>query len=388
MRKLVFLVFLTLVFHSSAEIYRIELNWDQFTAECNGILSGTIDNEPGFVQGIHAQKTLNGRLSSLGEGGFGFDAGQTFEINAESGYFSFWIRDKFSDDDLKPDMTRLADAKPVIKIYRENNLIEQIKVPKGEGLVCKVFNLDMDSGIIDKELRYYPKSRMIIGMVVDCITGAPLPDALLSITDDLGKSAILSTDAEGIFSYPCEIGVYELVLSKTGYIGIQAQVEMGIDESPREIVFAMSEEVLNYRIVLTWGSRPKDLDAHLSGPNPDGGNFHIWYQDHYLIGGKDFLDRDDRNSYGPETITIYNPAVGTYKYSVFDYSNRGRKNSKSLKRSSARVDIYGDNRLIKSFSVPSGNGNCWHVFEIDQNHNIIPINNITYARDDKYIHTY
>ncbi len=93
---------------------------------------------------------------------------------------------------------------------------------------------------------------------------------------------------------------------------------------------------------MTWGSRPRDLDAHLSGPNPDGGNFHIWWQDHYLMGGKDFLDRDDRSSYGPETITIYKPAKGTYQYSVFDYSHRGGKRSRGLERSGARVEVYGE----------------------------------------------
>jgi len=45
---------------------------------------------------------------------------------------------------------------------------------------------------------------------------------------------------------------------------------MGIDETPQEIVAALSPEIREYRIVLTWGSRPKDLDAHLSGPTPEG----------------------------------------------------------------------------------------------------------------------
>ena len=45
---------------------------------------------------------------------------------------------------------------------------------------------------------------------------------------------------------------------------------MGADETPREIVCALSPEIKEFRIVLTWGSRPKDLDAHLSGTNPEG----------------------------------------------------------------------------------------------------------------------
>jgi len=387
MKKLIFIVFVFLIMQINGDIYKIELNWDQFSAECNGILSGSIDNQIGMVQGVTAEKALSGKIRSLGENEMSFDAGQTFEIESESGYFSFWIRDKFSDDDLNPDMKRLAEAKPVVKIWRGSNLIDQIAIPEGEGLVCKVFNLDLESGEIDQELRYYPKSRMIIGMIVDCVNGEGLSDVNVSITDDMGKSVMIKAGIAGVFTYPCEIGKYKLSFSLPGYIGLEVPVEMGIDEAPREVVIAMSEEIKNYRIVLTWGSRPRDLDAHLSGPNPDGGNFHIWWQDHYPMGGKDFLDRDDRSSYGPETITIYKPAKGTYQYSVFDYSHRGGKRSRGLERSGARVEVYGEKRLIKSFNVPAGKGDCWHVFKIDESHNIIPINAIDYVRDDKLIHT-
>ncbi|MCF7911974.1 MAG: hypothetical protein K9M99_05565 [Candidatus Cloacimonetes bacterium] len=387
MKKLMIIVLLVMVCQMFAVEYKIELSWDQFAAECNGILSGTINNQTGMVQGINEEKALNSSIRSLGENAMSFDAGQTFKIDSEAGYFSFWIRDKFSDDDMNPDMTRLAEAKPVVKIWKGGNLIEQIAVPAGEGLVCKVFNLDIETGEIDKELRYFPKSRMIIGIVVDCVSGEALSDVSVSITDDMGKSKILKAGNGGIFTYPCEIGKYNLAFSKPGYVGLEAPVEMGIDEAPREIVVAMSEEIKNYRIVLTWGSRPRDLDAHLSGPNPDGGNFHIWWQDHYPMGGKDFLDRDDRSSYGPETITIYKPASGTYQYSVFDYSNRGGKNSRGLERSGARVEVYGEKRLIQSFNIPAGRGDCWHVFKIDDSHNIIPVNTIDYVGDDKRIHS-
>ncbi len=386
MKKLLFLLLIFIAAQLSAEVYKIELSWDQFAAECNGILSGTINNQQGLVSGDREDEVLGGQIRSLGEGGFGFEAGQIFEIKAESGYFSFWIRDKFSDDDMNPDMTRLAKAEPVIKIWRGSNLIEQIKVPAGEGLVCKVFNLDIEAGEIDKELRYYPKSRMIIGMIVNCVNGDPLSDVTISITDDMGKSEMFTSGVDGVFTYPCQVSKYNLSFSKPGFVGLHASVEMGIDEAPREIVIAMTEEIKNYRIVLTWGSRPRDLDAHLSGPNPEGGNFHIWYRDHYPMGGKDFLDRDDRSSYGPETITIYKPASGTYQFSVFDYSNRGSKRSLGLERSGARVEIYGESRLIKSFTIPAGRGNCWHVFQIDESHNIIPNNTISYVRDDKDIH--
>ncbi|RLC48051.1 MAG: hypothetical protein DRI23_10780, partial [Candidatus Cloacimonadota bacterium] len=116
------------------------------------------------------------------------------------------------------------------------------------------------------------------------------------------------------------------------------------------------------------------------------GDFHIWYRNKYPIGGKDFLDRDDTDKYGPETITIYKPAVGSYYYSVYDYSNKSKKRSKHLSRSNATVKVYGQNKLLASFEVPANmKGNCWHVFEINESHEIIPINIVDFVKKEQNI---
>ena len=81
-----------------------------------------------------------------------------------------------------------------------------------------------------------------------------------------------------------------------------------------------------YRIILTWGATPSDLDSHLVGPNMQGtGNFQVYF------GNKQYkyedivyaeLDVDDTTSSVPDTITIIKPIVaGTYKYSVHDFTN-------------------------------------------------------------------
>ena len=71
------------------------------------------------------------------------------------------------------------------------------------------------------------------------------------------------------------------------------------------------------RIVLTWGRNPEDLDSHLVGPLADspGATFHVdWTEEEYIyewINAKGIkkhevyvsLDWDDRESYGPETVT-------------------------------------------------------------------------------------
>jgi len=115
------------------------------------------------------------------------------------------------------------------------------------------------------------------------------------------------------------------------------------------------------RIVLSWGQTPSDLDSHLFFPDEQ----HIGYYNRQV--GNSFLDRDDVDSYGPETITISNLNNGIYKYYVSDYTNcsQSNYNSKDMSHSFARVDIYDKNGLIGNFNVPTNRpGVIWHVFNI------------------------
>lgn len=68
-----------------------------------------------------------------------------------------------------------------------------------------------------------------------------------------------------------------------------------------------------------------------------------------------------------------------YRYSVYDYSNRGSRSSQALGQSGARVEVYGDgNRLISTFNVPNREGTLWTVFEINESGNVVPINDMNY----------
>ncbi len=385
MKRLILL--LTILFFSQlyAIEYQINLAWDEFEGECNGFMSGSIGKEHAFINGGGAQEVLNGKLISVGEG-MTMESKQVFKVNSDEGYFTFWIKDKFADDDMNIDPTLIARSKPMISIYKGKNLIDLIKIPDRAGLACKVFTLDASTGEVDREIKFYPKSRIIVGRVVNAVTGEPLADAGISIEDYMHDTRIDKTDETGIFIFDVEIGQYMLNVTKEGFIGMTVTTRMGADETPREIICALSPEIKEFRIVLTWGSRPRDLDAHLSGPNPDGGDFHIWYRNKILIAGKDFLDRDDTDKYGPETITIYKPAKGDYYYSVYDYSNKKKKRSKHLSRSNALVQVYGQNKLLASFDVPQNiRGNCWHVFQINEIHEIIQINEIDFVKNERDI---
>jgi uncharacterized protein YfaP (DUF2135 family) len=149
-----------------------------------------------------------------------------------------------------------------------------------------------------------------------------------------------------------------------------------------------TQEGVEYRIVLSWGETPGDLDAHLTFPTPDAdGRFHLYWARLGSYGGSnpysDYanLDRDDVTSFGPETITISQLVDGVFRYSVHDYSNRGSTSSMALANSGAQVELYRGNTKINTFNVPSGRGGTlWTVFEIE-NDEVNAINEMSYVSD-------
>jgi uncharacterized protein YfaP (DUF2135 family) len=115
------------------------------------------------------------------------------------------------------------------------------------------------------------------------------------------------------------------------------------------------------RIIVDWGSEPKDLDAHLVKKD----SYHISYRNMRQYEDHVMLDRDERNGHGPETITIMKlDESGHYTYYVHDYSNRKNKGSSALGRSGATVKVYNNREIIYEFFVGQGNGTVWKVFSI------------------------
>ena len=193
------------------------------------------------------------------------------------------------------------------------------------------------------------------------------------------KSSITSGD-NGTYADILDDGYYTLEVSKEGFITNYANVICKKDSPNQDVILSSSMEAYQYRIVLTWGISPYDLDSHCEG-TVDNNYFNISYMDmNYSNGDVNInLDVDDRNSYGPETITIsvQNMESFDFRYYVHDFTNRDKSFTESLSLSCASVSLYRGNELLYVYNIPqSKNGTVWNVFKI-QNGKITTLNTIT-----------
>ncbi len=119
------------------------------------------------------------------------------------------------------------------------------------------------------------------------------------------------------------------------------------------------------QVKLTWGSSPSDLDSHLTGPTSSG-RFHVYYNNK-TSGEVANLDRDDTDSYGPETTTInlLEGVDGVYRFSVHNFTNRNSSYSEAMAQSGAKVEVFVAGALRYTFYVPDDDGTLWTVFEYD-----------------------
>ncbi|GAA3325062.1 hypothetical protein GCM10020331_055390 [Ectobacillus funiculus] len=118
-------------------------------------------------------------------------------------------------------------------------------------------------------------------------------------------------------------------------------------------IMPANAELTEFSVVLSWGERPSDLDAHLKGPSANGtGRFHIYYgQQSYTENGVTYaqLDTDDTDGKGPETITAFKEVAGVYSYYVYNF-----RADAPLAGSGAKIELYKNGILYRTFSVPAG----------------------------------
>lgn len=206
------------------------------------------------------------------------------------------------------------------------------------------------------------------GTAVNAIDGKAITNATATI---VGSKTTAKANSLGGFQF-------ESVPAKPLRILVAAEgfysEEIDVDPVSNSSFRAVLSPKLNpgeVRMVLTWGYSPSDLDAHLYGPLPNGQQFHVSYEKKQAANV--LLDVDDRESYGPETITVKKAIPGKYDYKIHAYQDpkEAKRNPEKAKRALARSDAevkiysYGNKEPAHYRVDPKAIGTVWHVGYIE-----------------------
>lgn len=196
----------------------------------------------------------------------------------------------------------------------------------------------------------------------DAVSGAPIPGATVTLE---GQSAATDGEGRAIFDFPKvreDNDKKTAIFSRDGYI--TSKVVLDFQAGTIFINrFSISRKLPldQVRIVLDWGNDPPDLDAHLVRR----GQYHISYRHTKQLKDLAWLDRDDQDGQGPETITVSRlDKKGEYAFMVHDYTHRDDRSFGSFARSKARVAVFANDELAYQLIVPDGPGRVWHVLSI------------------------
>jgi hypothetical protein len=156
---------------------------------------------------------------------------------------------------------------------------------------------------------------MLNGEVTDAQSGSvKLKGANLIFTKDGASVATATSDSSGRFTVNVPKGLVTVSAALDGFItkvktiNVQGPIDRGQGAD-----VALSRNLLpgQWRATLTWQDNPEDLDSHTFFG--DKFSEHVYYPDDARVktapgtGGIEVvLDRDDINSYGPETTSFYN----------------------------------------------------------------------------------
>ncbi len=224
----------------------------------------------------------------------------------------------------------------------------------------------------------------VAGIARDAVTGQPLANVVVNIRENWNNKEgnpinSVTTDANGHYSVALERGYYTIEFAREGYASVFVNVfssnaSRSFDGTLNPTATAVDDN--QFRVVLTWGETPRDLDSHLVGPTVAGDSadyFHVYFSNKIYYGLENeinaSLDVDDTSSYGPETVTVFNVRSDKpYYYSVHDFTNRVNTDSTEMSFSGANIKVYQGANLIKEYNVPSNQaGNVWNVFYVKNN---------------------
>lgn len=215
-------------------------------------------------------------------------------------------------------------------------------------------------------------SAAVRGVVRDASTGLPIADASVAI----GGFASTTNESGEYQFYPVSFDSYDAHVSREGFVPFD--LEIVVDESEEvvaPILMSSIQSNVRFRIVLSWGPYPRDLDSYLLIPGFDCSVYYATV-DHCQLGEPPYalIEHDEKSGYGPETTVIGNLFEFPCTYRV----QRFQTGEGSLDISGATVRVFDQTQLRATFTVPqTPDILSWDVFEIDASGAIIPINSVS-----------
>lgn len=216
-------------------------------------------------------------------------------------------------------------------------------------------------------------ARSITGTIRNAINAQPLAGATVSVAAT-GQTA--TTGPNGTYQLVgVPAGTVQVTAAASGFIP-STQTVIVPAAGPATLDFALSPTLGagQFRIVLTWGATPRDLDAHLWVPTGAGAVSEVDFITRGSLTSAPFaqLDIDVTTGFGPETMTIGQVLPGQYTFAVNNFSKEA-----PLPASGAQVAVFDASGQIGSFTVPSsGSGTWWTVFTFS-NGTITPVNTLS-----------
>jgi len=204
-------------------------------------------------------------------------------------------------------------------------------------------------------LSFYELDELIVFSFKDAVTCNPVSQAKITIANHS-----LYTDAKGYISLPTRFfesikddSVF-IIAQKNKYFTFKKNIKV-MNGTVIDKRFIMSKRLPagQARFVLQWGRKPKDLDLHLVG-----NDFHVSFRNMKVVKDKAHLDRDDINSYGPETITM-DKIIRSNSYSVYVHNYSGE-----APIDNTQVSVYQNNKLDQVLTLPKTNKKAVKLLEI------------------------
>lgn len=209
----------------------------------------------------------------------------------------------------------------------------------------------------------------LTGQVINAITDKPVPGARVELLD---RKLSTEADAEGRFRHVrVSPQPFKVRVTAPDFFPEDFDANPLVDKFPARYILSPALKQGEIRVVLTWGSEPKDLDLHMYGPLSFQQRYHVSHK--LKKQGTVVLDVDNRNGFGPETISINKAWAGAHEIKIHAYRDAkdadsgdpAHKRDLASSQAQLRIYIYGAREPQILHVDPKAIGSVWNVGRLE-----------------------